>query len=75
MATTYYVYEAKVYHPETVIQGLVTSDHIHWWAIDTTLAEAVAQLNSADGGWTQTNITWRPGSLLYTSETHPELFI
>lgn len=75
MATTYYVYEAKVYDPETDIQGLVTSDHIHWWAIDTTLSEAIAQLNSVDGGWTQTNITWRPGLLLYTSETNPELFI
>ena len=75
MSITYYVYEAKVYHPETDIQGLVISDHVHWWAIDTTLSEAIAQLNSVDGGWTQTNITWRPGLLLYTSETHPELFI
>lgn len=71
----YYVYEAKVDDSETDIQGIVTFDHTHWWAIDTTLSEAIAYLNSDDGGWTQTNITWRPGALLYTSETHPELFI
>ena len=74
LSMIYYVYEAKVYDSSTNIQGLVTSDHIHWWAIDSTLSEALAYLNSG-AGWTQTNITWRPGTLLYTSETNPELFI
>ena len=72
MLTIYYVYDTISRDPQ--IKGLVTVDHTRWWAIDGTLIEAIAYLNNG-AGWTQSDETWHPGALLYTSETNPELFI
>ena len=72
MDTIYYVYDTAPHDDQ--IEGLVTADHTHWRAIDTTLTEAIIYL-SRGRGWKINNNTRKPGELLYTSETHPELFI
>ena len=70
MDTVYYVYECVPHNKH--VEGLITADKNHWWGINCGLIKAVKHLS--DGGW-QINKNCKPGELLYTSETHPELFI
>ena len=72
MDTVYYVYE-RIPHSRYV-EGLITADKIHWWGINYGLIEAVKHLSMGEG-WEISNNNCKPGELLYTSETHPELFI
>ena len=73
MDTVYYVYECVP--PIGHVEGLITVDKKHWWSINCGLIEAVKCL-STDGGWEIGKYNhYKPGELLYTSETHPELFI
>lgn len=67
----YYVYEC-ISHRH--VEGLITTDKKHWWAINSGLIEAVKRL-SIGVGWEISNDSYKPGKLLYTSETHPELFL
>ena len=73
MDTVYYVYEC-VPHIKHV-EGLITVDKKRWWGIDCGLIQAVKHLSMGEG-WEISNYNhYKPGELLYTSETHPELFI
>ena len=69
---TYYVYEC-IPHLERV-EGLITVDKKHWWGINYGLLEAVKHISMGEG-WEINNDGCKPGELLYTSETHPELFL
>ena len=72
MDTIYYVYECVPYSRH--VEGLITTDKKHWWAIDNGLMDAVEHI-SAGKGWKAIASNYKPGALLYTSETNPELFI
>ena len=72
MDTVYYVYECVPHHK--YIEGLITADKKRWWGINCGLINAVKHL-SMGKGWQISNNNRKPGKLLYTSETHPELFI
>ena len=72
MDTVYYVYECVPH--SRYVEGLITADKKHWWGINCELIEAVKHLSMGEG-WEISNNNRKPGDLLYTSETHPELFI
>ena len=68
----YYVYECVP--RKKYFEGLITVDKKHWWGINCGLLEAVKRL-SMGTGWEISSDSCKPGELLYTSETHPELFL
>ena len=73
MDTVYYVYECVPHNRH--VEALITADNKHWWAINYGLIEAVKHLSMGEG-WKHSNDNYyKPGELLYTSETHPEFFI
>ena len=72
MDTIYYVYECVPYN--RYIEGLITVDKKHWWGINNGLTYAIKHL-SMGKGWKAGSGHYKPGALLYTSETNPELFI
>lgn len=72
MDTIYYVYECVPYNRH--VKGLITADKKHWWGIDYGLTDAIKHLSTGKG-WKVDNSSHKPGTLLYTSETNPELFI
>ena len=72
MDTVYYVYECVPC--SRYVEGLVTADKKHWWVINSGLIKAVKHLSMGEG-WQINDYHYKPGELLYTSETHPELFI
>ena len=71
MDIVYYVYECVPHN--RYIKSLITADKKHWWGIDHELTDAIKHLSM--DGWEVDNYSYKPGALLYTSETHPELFI
>ena len=72
MDTVYYVYECVPHN--RYVEGLITADKKHWWGINYGLTDAIKHLSMGEG-WKTGNTGYKPGALLYTSETHPELFI
>ena len=68
----YYVYECVPHNK--YFEGLITADKKHWRAINSGLIEAVKHLSMGES-WQISNNNYKPGELLYTSETHPELFL
>ena len=74
MDTVYYVYECVPH--SRYVEALITADNKHWWGINYGLIEAVKHLSMGEGWEISNNYnSYKPGELLYTSETHPELFI
>ena len=72
MDTVYYVYECVPHN--RYVKGLITADKKHWWGINYGVTDAIKYLSMGEG-WKADNSLCKPGALLYTSETHPELFI
>lgn len=68
----YYVYECVP--PIKHVEGLITADKKRWWGINCGLLEAVEHISMGEG-WEISDSNYKPGELLYTSETHPELFL
>ena len=73
MDTVYYVYECVPHNRD--VEGLITADKNHWRGINCGLIEAAKHLSTGEGWKISNNNNYKPGELLYTSETHPELFI